>query len=86
MGEFLTGSTAKTRSLRRTNEFLDVDRIDRQLQVAILIDGTESMEAELQSLQNNLRSFVRGLQNRSLIHIYPFRRPHRFTSRASPYH
>jgi TolB-like protein len=63
MGEFLVAATAKKANLRRTSQFLDIDRIDKHLQVALLVDGTDSMQQDMQSLKQNLRAFVRSLEN-----------------------
>jgi hypothetical protein len=63
MGEFLVAATAKKANLRRTSQFLDIDRIDKHLQVALLVDGTDSMQQDMQSLKQNLRAFLRSLEN-----------------------
>jgi TolB-like protein len=63
MGEFLVAATTKKANLRRTSQFLDIDRFDKHLQVALLVDGTDSMQPDMQSLKQNLHAFLRSLEN-----------------------
>lgn len=47
---------------RRQSLFLDVTGSKKNLQVALVIDGTDSMDVELESVRKNLAAFAEGLR------------------------
>ncbi|QGJ70687.1 Hypothetical protein PBC10988_23850 [Planctomycetales bacterium 10988] len=49
--------------LARSNQFLHVERIKQNLQIALVLDGTESMDVDIDSVRQYLGSFVDGLRN-----------------------
>lgn len=62
LGKFLFMTTSRTRSLSRRLEFLEPPRNAHTLQLAIVLDGTESMAGHIQSLRENFSSFLKNIQ------------------------
>lgn len=62
-GGFLKAATASSKSLQRTNEFFGIHSLKPHVQIAIVIDGTESMDKEIKSLKDGLNSLVENIQS-----------------------
>lgn len=61
-GTFLLQSVQTSKSLRRTSRFLDVSKLQGGLQLAFVIDGTESMDASLQDVGSQLNKFMQAMR------------------------
>lgn len=60
-----TAGDVLARNLQITNDGLfSFERVKKQLQIAFVIDGTDSMGIELDSLSKNLRNFATGLKTK----------------------
>lgn len=61
-GGFLKAATASSKSLQRTHEFFGIHSLKPHVQIAIVIDGTESMDKEIESLKEGLNTLVDNIQ------------------------
>ena len=63
-GDFLAEHvTVKSRNLLRTSRFLRFNQQYSRIQIAFVLDGTESMTHEFASLRENLAEFATGLSD-----------------------
>lgn len=63
-GRFLADSLLRPKSLMRTSSFLGIEQTKKNLQVAIVLDGTDSMGKEISDLTSRLADIVKGLSMR----------------------